>query len=135
MQLALKSSDLSLAISHLKESLRIEQNAEEDAFLAELLLQKGLLDIQSGGRWFRPIRSGLKDGNIGMIGTKYYEAVAYLLGDRKAEALEKIEQMLKDNPRNTEAYVLKGSHKLTQQRHCGVWSRAWKGMTTCGKHT
>lgn len=108
MQLALKMCDLSLAVSHLKEALRIEFTPEEDALLAELLLQKGLLDIQVGGKWFKGVKVGLRDGNIRHFGTKYYEAVAYLLGDRKKEALQKIEEMLKENSRNTEAYVLKG---------------------------
>lgn len=38
---------------------------------------------------------------------EFYNAVAFLLGNRKAEALEVIEKLLKQNPRNIEAQILK----------------------------
>jgi tetratricopeptide (TPR) repeat protein len=117
MQIALKSCDLALAISHLKEALRIEYTEAEDALLAELILQRGLLDMQVGGKWIGGVRPKIGSQNTDLAGapnrfrffsTKYYEAVAFLMGGRKKEALERIEDMLKDDPKNTEAYVLKG---------------------------
>ena len=48
-------------------------------------------------------------GDMKNYGPKYYEAIAYLLGDRKRDALQAIGQLLEENPRNIEAMILKGS--------------------------
>lgn len=108
MQLALKMSDLSLAIAHLKQSVRIEYNKDEDEFLGELILQKGLTDIQISGKHF-PGTSVRIRGDIANFTPKYYEAVAYLMGDRRRDALRVIDEMIKEKGNNIEAHVLKGN--------------------------
>ena len=107
MQLALMMSDVSLAISHLRQSLRIEFDEEEDQFLGELILQRGLLDIQLGGKYLATNGSKLR-GDITNYTPKYYESLAYLLGDRKKEAMVTIEEMIQAKPLNIEAFILKG---------------------------
>lgn len=108
MQLALLMSDLSLAIAHLQQSLRIEYTADEDQFMGELVLQRGLLYIQLGGRYLGSNGITLR-GDITNYTQTYYEALAYLLGDRKKEAMASIESMIEEKPSNIEAYILKGS--------------------------
>lgn len=108
MQLALLMSDLSLAIAHLQQSLRIEYTADEDQFMGELVLQRGLLYIQLGGRYLGSNGITLR-GDITNYTQTYYEALAYLLGDRKKEAMASIESMIEAKSSNIEAYILKGS--------------------------
>lgn len=105
--MALKMSDLALAIAHLRQSIRIEFTEDEDEFLAELILQRGLIDIQLGGKYLGSV-GGRMHGNISNYTPKYYEALAYLLGDRKKEALRTIEAMILEKADNIEAYILKG---------------------------
>lgn len=104
---AQKMADISLAISHLNQSLIIQFTKEEDNLLAELILQKGLLTIQQGGL----------DVVAGIIRTKnkicnltqgFYKAQAYLLGNRKLEALSEINALIEENNTNVEAHILKG---------------------------
>lgn len=45
VQIALKTSDVGLAIKHLQQSLTIKWSKEEDKLLAELILQRGLIMI------------------------------------------------------------------------------------------
>lgn len=118
MQLALKMSDLGLAIAHLRQSLRIEFAEDEDGFLAELILQKGLIDIQLGGKYLGSV-GGRMRGDISNYTSKYYEALSYLLGDRKKEALATIEIMIKEKPDNIEAFILKGSFILKSEDFMG----------------
>ena len=47
-------------------------------------------------------------GDMRNYGPKYYEAIAFLRGDRKKDALQAIGELLEDNPRNIEAMILKG---------------------------
>ena len=108
VQLAIKMGDLTLAISHLKESLRLGFSEAEDHFLAELVLQKGLLDIQIGGNSLISTHLKLR-GDFSNYPQKFYEAVAYLQGDRKREALEALDDILQKKPDNIEAFILKGT--------------------------
>lgn len=114
MQLGLFMCDLSLAIIHLKQSIRIEFDEEEDRFLAELILQKGLTDIQVSGRLLGN-QVGKMRGNFAHFIPKYFEAYSYLMGDRKKEALDTLDSILKDNPSNIEAYILKGMVILSSE--------------------
>lgn len=106
MQLALRMADLSLAISHLKTCLFIEPTPEEDKLLGEMILQKGLLEIQTGGKHFPVVKVKLSK-NLNNYPQKYFEAIAYLLGDRKKDALGTIDEILESNPGNIEALILK----------------------------
>lgn len=58
-------------------------------------------------------------GDISNYTTKYYEALSYLLGDRKKEALKTIGEMLASKPNNIEAYILKGRLGVISQDSLG----------------
>lgn len=133
VQIALKTSDISLAISHLQQSLRAEWIVEEDKLLSELILQKGLINIQIGGT--ESINSVIKSrGDFKNRSQEFYEAIAYLLGNRKSEALKVINRMIEDNPRNIEAFILKAKTLWSQEKQVEGNKFMWEAFMIDPKH-
>lgn len=133
MQLAILMCDLSLAISHLRQSLRLEHSDEEDALLAELLLQKGLLEIQTTGLYLNANTNKMR-GDLANYTPRYYKALAYLMGDRKREALAEIEAILADKPTNIEALILRAKVHWSMEDLIQGNSHMWQAYLLDPKH-